>query len=92
MSACFLAAHHLPIKQQSPGSQNGRASNLRVVIPPSIAPNMSVTAEDVAYADVSRAILIKNLPSYYFFPTATTKSDVPEHTRGHPTDAHARFD
>lgn len=58
---------------------------------------MSVTAEDVAYADVSRKALMKKLPSYYFlffpfFPTATTESDVPEHTRGHPTDAHARFD
>ncbi|XP_030374374.1 myocyte-specific enhancer factor 2 isoform X2 [Scaptodrosophila lebanonensis] len=45
-------AHHLPIKQQSPGSQNGRSSNLRVVIPPTIAQSMSA-AEDVAYADTS---------------------------------------
>ncbi|XP_026840730.1 myocyte-specific enhancer factor 2 isoform X3 [Drosophila persimilis] len=47
-------AHHLPIKQQSPGSQNGRAANLRVVIPPTIAtipPNMSAP-EDVAYTDI----------------------------------------
>ncbi|XP_033247616.1 myocyte-specific enhancer factor 2 isoform X8 [Drosophila miranda] len=48
------SAHHLPIKQQSPGSQNGRAANLRVVIPPTIAaipPNMSAP-EDVAYTDI----------------------------------------
>lgn len=46
-------AHQLSHKQQSPGSQNGRASNLRVVIPaPTIAQNMS-TADDLAYTDVS---------------------------------------
>ncbi|ALC40557.1 Mef2 [Drosophila busckii] len=57
-------AHHLPIKQQqqSPGSQNGRASNLRVVIPPTIAPNMSATADDVAYADQRQAQTSLNTP------------------------------
>ncbi|KAI8117457.1 Myocyte-specific enhancer factor 2 [Lucilia cuprina] len=44
-------AHQLSHKQQSPGSQNGRASNLRVVIPaPSIAQNMSTT-DELAYGD-----------------------------------------
>ncbi|XP_065369406.1 myocyte-specific enhancer factor 2 isoform X14 [Calliphora vicina] len=44
-------AHQLSHKQQSPGSQNGRASNLRVVIPtPSLAQNMS-TADELAYGD-----------------------------------------
>ncbi|XP_037945921.1 myocyte-specific enhancer factor 2 isoform X4 [Teleopsis dalmanni] len=44
-------AHHLPHKQQSPGSQNGRASNLRVVIPtPAIAQNMSAP-DDISYAE-----------------------------------------
>ncbi|EDW01805.1 GH21641 [Drosophila grimshawi] len=55
-------AHHLPIKQQSPGSQNGRASNLRVVIPPTIAPNMSATADDVAYADPRQSQTSLNTP------------------------------
>ncbi|XP_023299821.2 myocyte-specific enhancer factor 2 isoform X2 [Lucilia cuprina] len=45
------SAHQLSHKQQSPGSQNGRASNLRVVIPaPSIAQNMSTT-DELAYGD-----------------------------------------
>ncbi|XP_037945931.1 myocyte-specific enhancer factor 2 isoform X14 [Teleopsis dalmanni] len=45
------SAHHLPHKQQSPGSQNGRASNLRVVIPtPAIAQNMSAP-DDISYAE-----------------------------------------
>ncbi|XP_065369405.1 myocyte-specific enhancer factor 2 isoform X13 [Calliphora vicina] len=45
------SAHQLSHKQQSPGSQNGRASNLRVVIPtPSLAQNMS-TADELAYGD-----------------------------------------
>ncbi|XP_059224453.1 myocyte-specific enhancer factor 2 isoform X4 [Stomoxys calcitrans] len=44
-------AHQLSHKQHSPGSQNGRASNLRVVIPaPTIAQNMS-TADELAYTD-----------------------------------------
>ncbi|TMW40056.1 hypothetical protein DOY81_014864, partial [Sarcophaga bullata] len=43
--------HQLSHKQQSPGSQNGRASNLRVVIPAaSIAQNIS-TADELAYGD-----------------------------------------
>ncbi|XP_068147350.1 myocyte-specific enhancer factor 2 isoform X3 [Drosophila tropicalis] len=54
-------AHHMPIKQQSPGSQNGRASNLRVVIPPSIGPNMS-TADDVAYGDHRQSQTSLNTP------------------------------
>ncbi|XP_037945930.1 myocyte-specific enhancer factor 2 isoform X13 [Teleopsis dalmanni] len=46
-----LITHHLPHKQQSPGSQNGRASNLRVVIPtPAIAQNMSAP-DDISYAE-----------------------------------------
>ncbi|XP_065369404.1 myocyte-specific enhancer factor 2 isoform X12 [Calliphora vicina] len=46
-----LITHQLSHKQQSPGSQNGRASNLRVVIPtPSLAQNMS-TADELAYGD-----------------------------------------
>ncbi|XP_013097805.2 myocyte-specific enhancer factor 2 isoform X11 [Stomoxys calcitrans] len=45
------SAHQLSHKQHSPGSQNGRASNLRVVIPaPTIAQNMS-TADELAYTD-----------------------------------------
>ncbi|XP_068147359.1 myocyte-specific enhancer factor 2 isoform X11 [Drosophila tropicalis] len=55
------SAHHMPIKQQSPGSQNGRASNLRVVIPPSIGPNMS-TADDVAYGDHRQSQTSLNTP------------------------------
>ncbi|KAL9913196.1 myocyte-specific enhancer factor 2 isoform X3 [Glossina fuscipes] len=45
-------AHQLTHKQQqSPGNQNGRASNLRVVIPaPTIAQNMS-TADELHYND-----------------------------------------
>ncbi|SPP74552.1 blast:Myocyte-specific enhancer factor 2 [Drosophila guanche] len=57
-------AHHLPIKQQSPGSQNGRSSNLRVVIPPTIAPippNMSAP-EDVAYTDQRQSQTSLNTP------------------------------
>ncbi|XP_033247611.1 myocyte-specific enhancer factor 2 isoform X3 [Drosophila miranda] len=57
-------AHHLPIKQQSPGSQNGRAANLRVVIPPTIAaipPNMSAP-EDVAYTDQRQSQTSLNTP------------------------------
>ncbi|XP_005182199.1 myocyte-specific enhancer factor 2 isoform X4 [Musca domestica] len=45
-------AHQLTHKQQSPGSQNGRASNLRVVIPaPTIAQNMSSAADELNYND-----------------------------------------
>ncbi|XP_070139793.1 myocyte-specific enhancer factor 2 isoform X8 [Drosophila kikkawai] len=58
------SAHHLSIKQQSPGSQNGRASNLRVVIPPTIAPlqtNMSAP-DDVAYADQRQSQASLNTP------------------------------
>ncbi|XP_044248821.1 myocyte-specific enhancer factor 2 isoform X8 [Drosophila takahashii] len=58
------SAHHLSIKQQSPGSQNGRASNLRVVIPPTIAPippNMSAP-DDVAYADQRQSQTSLNTP------------------------------
>ncbi|XP_033253167.1 myocyte-specific enhancer factor 2-like isoform X11 [Drosophila miranda] len=58
------SAHHLPIKQQSPGSQNGRAANLRVVIPPTIAtipPNMSAP-EDVAYTDQRQSQTSLNTP------------------------------
>ncbi|KAL9913204.1 myocyte-specific enhancer factor 2 isoform X11 [Glossina fuscipes] len=46
------SAHQLTHKQQqSPGNQNGRASNLRVVIPaPTIAQNMS-TADELHYND-----------------------------------------
>nr|AAA19957.1 MADS box protein [Drosophila melanogaster] len=57
-------AHHLSIKQQSPGSQNGRASNLRVVIPPTIAPippNMSAP-DDVGYADQRQSQTSLNTP------------------------------
>ncbi|XP_055840097.1 myocyte-specific enhancer factor 2 isoform X4 [Episyrphus balteatus] len=47
------SSHHISHKQQSPGGQNGRASNLRVVIPtPTIAPNMS-NQDDIGYSDVS---------------------------------------
>ncbi|XP_005182206.1 myocyte-specific enhancer factor 2 isoform X11 [Musca domestica] len=46
------SAHQLTHKQQSPGSQNGRASNLRVVIPaPTIAQNMSSAADELNYND-----------------------------------------
>nr|NP_001369068.1 myocyte enhancer factor 2, isoform I [Drosophila melanogaster]QJC18691.1 myocyte enhancer factor 2, isoform I [Drosophila melanogaster] len=58
------SAHHLSIKQQSPGSQNGRASNLRVVIPPTIAPippNMSAP-DDVGYADQRQSQTSLNTP------------------------------
>ncbi|XP_017066526.1 myocyte-specific enhancer factor 2 isoform X8 [Drosophila eugracilis] len=58
------SAHHLSIKQQSPGSQNGRASNLRVVIPPTIAPlppNMSAP-DDGAYADQRQSQTSLNTP------------------------------
>ncbi|XP_061399317.1 myocyte-specific enhancer factor 2 isoform X3 [Musca vetustissima] len=45
-------AHQLTHKQQSPGSQNGRSSNLRVVIPtPTIAQNMSSAADELNYND-----------------------------------------
>ncbi|XP_073844226.1 myocyte enhancer factor 2 isoform X2 [Musca autumnalis] len=45
-------AHQLTHKQQSPGSQNGRSSNLRVVIPaPTIAQNMSSAADELGYGD-----------------------------------------
>ncbi|XP_032571956.1 myocyte-specific enhancer factor 2 isoform X1 [Drosophila sechellia] len=57
-------AHHLSIKQQSPGSQNGRASNLRVVIPPTIAPippNMSAP-DDGGYADQRQSQTSLNTP------------------------------
>ncbi|XP_044571601.1 myocyte-specific enhancer factor 2 isoform X3 [Drosophila ananassae] len=57
-------AHHLSIKQQSPGSQNGRASNLRVVIPPTIAPlppNMSAP-DDVGYGDQRQSQTSLNTP------------------------------
>ncbi|XP_052842764.1 myocyte-specific enhancer factor 2 isoform X6 [Drosophila gunungcola] len=57
-------AHHLSIKQQSPGSQNGRASNLRVVIPPTIAPippNMSAP-DDVPYSDQRQSQTSLNTP------------------------------
>nr|NP_001369070.1 myocyte enhancer factor 2, isoform K [Drosophila melanogaster]QJC18693.1 myocyte enhancer factor 2, isoform K [Drosophila melanogaster] len=59
-----LITHHLSIKQQSPGSQNGRASNLRVVIPPTIAPippNMSAP-DDVGYADQRQSQTSLNTP------------------------------
>ncbi|XP_017066525.1 myocyte-specific enhancer factor 2 isoform X7 [Drosophila eugracilis] len=59
-----LITHHLSIKQQSPGSQNGRASNLRVVIPPTIAPlppNMSAP-DDGAYADQRQSQTSLNTP------------------------------
>ncbi|XP_039479042.1 myocyte-specific enhancer factor 2 isoform X8 [Drosophila santomea] len=58
------SAHHLSIKQQSPGSQNGRASNLRVVIPPTIAPippNMSAP-DDGGYADQRQSQASLNTP------------------------------
>ncbi|XP_070134366.1 myocyte-specific enhancer factor 2 isoform X10 [Drosophila bipectinata] len=58
------SAHHLSIKQQSPGSQNGRASNLRVVIPPTIAPlppNMSAP-DDVGYGDQRQSQTSLNTP------------------------------
>ncbi|XP_039227261.1 myocyte-specific enhancer factor 2 isoform X10 [Drosophila yakuba] len=58
------SAHHLSIKQQSPGSQNGRASNLRVVIPPTIAPippNMSAP-DDGGYADQRQSQTSLNTP------------------------------
>ncbi|XP_052842769.1 myocyte-specific enhancer factor 2 isoform X11 [Drosophila gunungcola] len=59
-----LITHHLSIKQQSPGSQNGRASNLRVVIPPTIAPippNMSAP-DDVPYSDQRQSQTSLNTP------------------------------
>ncbi|XP_044571602.1 myocyte-specific enhancer factor 2 isoform X11 [Drosophila ananassae] len=59
-----LITHHLSIKQQSPGSQNGRASNLRVVIPPTIAPlppNMSAP-DDVGYGDQRQSQTSLNTP------------------------------
>ncbi|XP_039148335.1 myocyte-specific enhancer factor 2 isoform X9 [Drosophila simulans] len=59
-----LITHHLSIKQQSPGSQNGRASNLRVVIPPTIAPippNMSAP-DDGGYADQRQSQTSLNTP------------------------------
>ncbi|XP_073844237.1 myocyte enhancer factor 2 isoform X10 [Musca autumnalis] len=47
-----LITHQLTHKQQSPGSQNGRSSNLRVVIPaPTIAQNMSSAADELGYGD-----------------------------------------
>ncbi|XP_061399321.1 myocyte-specific enhancer factor 2 isoform X7 [Musca vetustissima] len=47
-----LITHQLTHKQQSPGSQNGRSSNLRVVIPtPTIAQNMSSAADELNYND-----------------------------------------
>ncbi|XP_055840106.1 myocyte-specific enhancer factor 2 isoform X13 [Episyrphus balteatus] len=47
----LITSHHISHKQQSPGGQNGRASNLRVVIPtPTIAPNMS-NQDDIGYSD-----------------------------------------
>ncbi|XP_053964713.1 myocyte-specific enhancer factor 2 isoform X6 [Anastrepha ludens] len=43
-------AHHLSHKQQSPGGQNGRASNLRLVLPTPLAQNMSAT-DEITYGD-----------------------------------------
>ncbi|CAD7014278.1 unnamed protein product [Ceratitis capitata] len=43
-------AHHLSHKQQSPGGQNGRSSNLRLVLPTPLAQNMSA-ADEIAYGD-----------------------------------------
>ncbi|XP_073844234.1 myocyte enhancer factor 2 isoform X8 [Musca autumnalis] len=58
-------AHQLTHKQQSPGSQNGRSSNLRVVIPaPTIAQNMSSAADELGYGDTS----IPALQGYPFVP------------------------
>jgi len=54
---CFCnLAHHLSHKQQSPGSQNGRASNLRVAIPTALAQNMT-TADELGYVDVSDKLI-----------------------------------
>ncbi|XP_073844244.1 myocyte enhancer factor 2 isoform X15 [Musca autumnalis] len=59
------SAHQLTHKQQSPGSQNGRSSNLRVVIPaPTIAQNMSSAADELGYGDTS----IPALQGYPFVP------------------------
>ncbi|XP_053964716.1 myocyte-specific enhancer factor 2 isoform X9 [Anastrepha ludens] len=44
------SAHHLSHKQQSPGGQNGRASNLRLVLPTPLAQNMSAT-DEITYGD-----------------------------------------
>ncbi|XP_053964715.1 myocyte-specific enhancer factor 2 isoform X8 [Anastrepha ludens] len=45
-----LITHHLSHKQQSPGGQNGRASNLRLVLPTPLAQNMSAT-DEITYGD-----------------------------------------
>lgn len=50
----FLSAHHISHKQHSPnGGQSSRGtSNLRVVIPTPMTPNMSA-GDDLSYAEVS---------------------------------------
>lgn len=45
-----IASHHITHKQHSPVGQSGRSSNLRVVIPTPMTPNMS-SSDDITYGD-----------------------------------------
>nr|XP_036232495.1 myocyte-specific enhancer factor 2 isoform X2 [Bactrocera oleae]XP_036232497.1 myocyte-specific enhancer factor 2 isoform X2 [Bactrocera oleae]XP_036232502.1 myocyte-specific enhancer factor 2 isoform X2 [Bactrocera oleae] len=82
-------AHHLSHKQQSPGGQNGRASNLRLVLPTPLAQNMSA-ADEISYGDqrhnqaslntpvVTLQTPIPNMSGYTFGPQdfSMSSSDV----------------
>ncbi|XP_054090531.1 myocyte-specific enhancer factor 2 isoform X15 [Zeugodacus cucurbitae] len=83
------SAHHLSHKQQSPGGQNGRASNLRLVLPTPLAQNMSA-ADEISYGDqrhnqaslntpvVTLQTPIPNMSGYTFGPQdfSMSSSDV----------------
>nr|XP_036232507.1 myocyte-specific enhancer factor 2 isoform X6 [Bactrocera oleae]XP_036232514.1 myocyte-specific enhancer factor 2 isoform X6 [Bactrocera oleae] len=84
-----LITHHLSHKQQSPGGQNGRASNLRLVLPTPLAQNMSA-ADEISYGDqrhnqaslntpvVTLQTPIPNMSGYTFGPQdfSMSSSDV----------------
>lgn len=54
MYICATASHHIGhIKQQSPGGQSGRSSNLRVVIPQPMTAGMSAP-DDINYGEVRK--------------------------------------
>lgn len=89
-------AHHMSHKQQSPGGQNGRASNLRLVLPTPLAQNMSA-ADEISYGDVSNCdfIFILSQILIFFFAShriAATQPGITQYARGDAANAHTEYD
>lgn len=84
---CATASHHIGhIKQQSPGGQSGRSSNLRVVIPQPMTAGMSAP-DDINYGEVRTHMRLFLWPLSYQNEYLASTTISTEYAGGSTTDA-----